>query len=193
MKAVDIKQLKKYGWAKLLKGALSDDFCDKLVLKMNEQKWEDARINGGGTQIIDKSVRDCKRIMQIDHELSDHITNIIDEFLPENFNDCKKVGLNPMFRFLKYGIGNYFKRHYDLRYTDKDNNISLITVQIYLNDDFEGGETVFYDGDYYGDRIYTYVPKKGDIILFDQIFEHEGSKIKEGIKYCVRTEAMYKE
>lgn len=188
--SMEIPELKNYGFAILLQNAFTDEFCDKTIEKLNSQKWEDALINGDGKQVLDKEIRDCKRIMQIDHELSEFVMNIIKKHLPEEFDNRVMIGLNPMFRYLKYSSGNYFRPHYDLRYTDKLGRVSLITVQMYLNDDFKGGETIFYDDN--ERKIYTHIPKKGDIILFEQNIEHAGSEVISGTKYSVRTEVMYK-
>jgi prolyl 4-hydroxylase len=186
---MEIPELKDHGFALLLHNALTDEFCDKTIEKLNKKKWEDALINGGGKQVLDKEIRDCKRIMEIDEELSAFVMGIIKKHLPEEFGNKFMIDLNPMFRYLKYGPGNYFRPHYDLRYTDKLGRVSLITVQMYLNDDFKGGETVFFDDN--ERKIYTHIPKKGDIILFEQGFEHAGSEVTEGTKYSVRTEVMY--
>ncbi len=188
---MEITELKDHGFAILLECVLTNKFCDQTIEKLNKLKWEDALINiGDGKQELDKEVRDCKRIMEIDHELSEFIMEKINLHLPEEFGNRTKIGLNPMFRYLKYGPGNYFKPHYDGNYEDKNGDISLITVQIYLNDDFKGGETIFYNDD--ERKIYTHIPKKGDIILFEQTIEHSGSEVLSGTKYSVRTEVMYR-
>ncbi len=188
---MEIPELKFEGFAVLLERALPDKLCDKIIEKLGSKKWEDALINGGTDgQILDKNIRFCKRIMEIDYKLGDYIMSIVDKFLPDNITELKKININPMFRYLKYGPGNYFKPHYDGPYEDNNGNVSLITIQMYLNDDFKGGETVFYDA-CDGKKIYTHVPKKGDIILFEQTIEHTALTVTEGIKYSVRTEVMY--
>ena len=94
-----------------------------------------------------------------------------------------------MLRFLKYGPGNYFRPHCDLTYTDKQGHESMVTVQIYLNEEFEGGETTFYDCE--EKAAYVHKPERGDILLFDQDIEHSGDDVISGIKYSMRTELMY--
>ena len=51
--------------------------------------------------------------------------------------------INPRFRFLKYNNGDYFTKHTDEHYKNDKNEISLITVLIYPNNDYEGGNTKF--------------------------------------------------
>ena len=68
---------------------------------------------------------------------------------------------------------------------------SKVTVQLYLHDvptEF-GGATKFFPG-----RAHSvqHQPTAGSVLLFTQDLEHEGSLVREGIKYAVRTEAMYR-
>jgi hypothetical protein len=48
-----------------------------------------------------------------------------------------------MFRVYKYLPGQQFKMHRDGSYERNENEKSFYTFLIYLNDDFEGGETEF--------------------------------------------------
>ena len=58
---------------------------------------------------------------------------------------------------------------------------------IYLNDDYEGGNTKFLF-----DNEISIIPKIGLICLMDQNILHEVPKLVSGIKYVIRTELMYK-
>ena len=53
-------------------------------------------------------------------------------------------GLNERFRYYRYEVGQYFAPHFDGCFRRSDVEESLFTFMIYLNDDFEGGETKFY-------------------------------------------------
>ena len=55
---------------------------------------------------------------------------------------------------------------------------------IYLNDDFEGGETTF--------EQFTVQPKKGTALIFHHPIKHAGEQIRSGVKYALRTDVMYK-
>lgn len=55
---------------------------------------------------------------------------------------------------------------------------------IYLNDGYEGGETTF--------NNITVKPKQGTVLLFFHDLEREGSSVKKGIKYVLRTDIMYR-
>jgi hypothetical protein len=105
-------------------------------------------------------------------------------------------------RFLKYYPGGYFATHFDGQYRRPDGSErSFITIQIYINEGFEGGETTFYKG-----NTYTYarhindpdgspnpiVPKIGRVLVFQHDILHEGTLLISGIKYTIRTDVMYK-
>ena len=48
-------------------------------------------------------------------------------------------------RIVKYEDGGHFEVHKDGTFVVNDDVRSVFTLQIYLNDDFEGGNTIFYD------------------------------------------------
>jgi len=90
--------------------------------------------------------------------------------------------------------------HQDIQYTrgpefgPKAGEASYITVQLYLNDKFKGGATRFLCGSVKNpskSRHYDVKPKVGSVLIFDHDILHEGSEVKNGTKYSVRTDIMY--
>jgi len=67
--------------------------------------------------------------------------------------------------------------------------MSYATLNIFLNDDFTGGETIFYEKD---KRTITEKckPKSGRGAFFYSQQFHEGAKITNGYKYLLRTDLM---
>jgi hypothetical protein len=90
-------------------------------------------------------------------------------------------------QFLKYNKGGYFKEHYDPEVNYKsDTKDRIYTIIIYLNDDFEGGQTNFKN------LNMSINPKKGKAVIFKSLDEkgnilknslHQGSEVKSGNKY----------
>jgi hypothetical protein len=82
------------------------------------------------------------------------------------------------FNFVKYeGAGTHFKVHADHGPT----YVCTVSVVVYLNDDYEGGEIVF-------PRFnLTHKPQAGDIIVFPStyVYEHSSEDIVSGTKYAV--------
>jgi hypothetical protein len=60
----------------------------------------------------------------------------------------------------------------------------IFTVMLYLNDDYEGGEICFWDGE----KIIGYKPKAGDIVVFPSCepFYHGVLNIYNGNRYAIR-------
>ncbi|KAL0482594.1 actin [Acrasis kona] len=87
-------------------------------------------------------------------------------------------------------------------FVKSDDERSIFTMIIYLNDNYEGGNTVFYnrptDGvlPYSGELELSYphpiVPTKGGVLIFNHDVLHEGLKITKGTKYIIRCEIMFR-
>jgi predicted 2-oxoglutarate/Fe(II)-dependent dioxygenase YbiX len=83
------------------------------------------------------------------------------------------------FNFVKYeGAGTHFKIHADHGPT----YVTTVSIVIYLNDDYEGGEIYFPRMD--GLKI---KPQAGDIVVFPSIYiyEHASEDMISGTKYAV--------
>lgn len=143
-------------------------------------------------------------------------------------------------RVCKYDPGQFFRAHFDQRYTNDlyfishcniiflfnlslsnsklysistlisylysissdvetfgqhKHSFSLMTMVVYLNEDFEGGETAFYVPQEENRRVPKRVvvaPKRGSAVLFlQQKYLHEGLELFGGAKYIIQTSVMY--
>lgn len=82
------------------------------------------------------------------------------------------------FNFVKYeGAGTHFKIHADHGPT----YVTTVSIVVYLNDDYEGGEIWF---PRFG---LTHKPKTGDVVVFPStyIYEHASQDMISGTKYSV--------
>jgi hypothetical protein len=68
------------------------------------------------------------------------------------------IGLNELFRFYRYQRGHQFKGHFDESYIRNAMEASYFTFMMYLNDNYEGGETTF--------RGLKIVPRQGTALIF---------------------------
>ena len=84
----------------------------------------------------------------MNQELADKLYQKIKTYLP---NKIKKIsdGMNGHIRLSMYYPGQFFGIHKDGINFDKNNKsrMSYATLNIFLNDNFEGGETTFYEKD----------------------------------------------
>lgn len=63
-------------------------------------------------------------------------------------------------------------------------------MQLYLNDDFEGGTTRFYDES--EELYYDVEPRVGSALIFEHPMLHSGEPLKKGRKYAVRSDIMFR-
>jgi len=169
---------------------LTAEECEEWIRLSEAKGYEQALINvGNGEQELDFHTRNCMRAMVDDQVLAAKLFARLESVL--NIDGRNAVRLNERLRFLRYDQGDYFRAHIDGTHYGKDETISLLTIQLYLNDGFKGGETLFLsDGAAIPWKL-AYVPKRGSALIFDQELLHEGLCVLEGRKYTVRTDVLF--
>lgn len=131
----------------------------------------------------------------VNPELSNMMYERIRHFLPTEYidksNTCWKFLEAPKFiMYAKVNQGQRFGIHTDTgcEYDAHKNKYSKFTVLTYLNDDFEGGCTKFYD-DCFNHTI-TIEPKPNRTLIFDIDLFHSGEPVTNGSKYWIGTELV---
>jgi len=141
--------------------------------------------------------------------------NLTKPFLPQSYPDGAQLyGINARFRCYRYVPGAVYRPHIDGAWPpsaidDKGEYVydaspkgtavmSRLTSLIYLNDEFEGGETTFYkpssDG---GLELWPVKPRCGGVLVFPHGegggggLLHEGTGVKKGGKFVIRTDVLY--
>ncbi|KAG6007737.1 hypothetical protein E4U21_005576 [Claviceps maximensis] len=134
--------------------------------------------------------------------------------VPASLNGRLSRGLNRRFRIYRYVPGAEYRCHidgawppsgirpdgtyvYDSSPPEKKQS-SLFTFLLYLNDEFEGGETTFYmpavrEGTL---NAYPVRPVMGAVAVFPHgeskgALLHEGTSVRRGAKYIIRTDIEY--
>ena len=117
-----------------------------------------------GFHQVENRVAVYDRAILIDPSFAKSLEPIILKLLPNKYQKFR-VKLNDHFRFSKYSSGGHFKVHRDGINRDELGFSSVFTLNIFLNTDFEGGETNFFEKDRKTLR-YSVKPKIGRGALF---------------------------
>ena len=171
-----------------------------LIASVNAKGFTAALLNvGGGLQRYEPRYRNGHRVIVDSPELTRWLFDVLQPHLDDHLDDGAALAdLNERCRVLCYTPGQFFAEHCDGRYvrpkTDQERcgDCSRVTLQLYLHDVpvENGGATTFLDPTG-RDRAVPCQPRTGSVLLFTQNLLHEGSLVRGGLKYTMRTEAMY--
>ena len=176
---------------------LTPEECDEIIRTAQERGLEPSKVYSADTDDNDPNFRisDQTWLKQAD-SITRKVENVSGK-PKENFEDIQVV---------KYEKGGFFTTHYDACDGDESfckrmnghSGQRYMTFLMYLNDDFEGGETVF------PNLGVSIKPKKGKALVFFNTDEngilirdslHGGNPVESGTKWIcnvwVRLNKMY--
>jgi hypothetical protein len=182
-------------FAIVIKDVFSKEECDVMIADTESKGYGTALLNvGGGREVLDRDYRRSSRCIVDSFEQAEEIWKRVKEHVPSSLDyygdQWEAVGLNERLRFLRYNPGDFFSPHCDGCYQRSHGERSFITLQLYLNEGFEGGATAFLDR--MSDAVYPLEPKTGNVLIFQHDIYHSGAEVTKGIKYAVRTDVMYR-
>ncbi len=167
-----------------IRNFFTEEECEHMIFASEQMGYEEAMIQTGTGMRMYKDVRNNDRVIFDDKKLAAAVFERVRPFLPATLNEWALLELNERFRFYRYEGGQYFKWHKDGSHTRSEEEASLLTLMIYLNEDYTGGSTAF--------RWETIKPEKGMALVFPHLMLHQGATVEEGVKYVLRTDVMYK-
>jgi prolyl 4-hydroxylase len=180
--------------AMTIEGVLTPDECAQLMAKIDDQGPAVAPISTAYGFVMDADIRNNERAIFDDHGLAARLFASLEPVLPKPIAHdmlggrarMVPVGANERFRCYRYRPGQYFKPHYDGRFERNADERSLLTLMVYLNDDFTGGGTRFLEFDV------EVAPRSGMALVFQHPVLHEGCTVERGAKYVLRSDVMYR-
>jgi hypothetical protein len=128
------------------------------------------------------SIRNNDRVELESSEIASALWERLRNFSLPHIDGLRADGVSRMIRYYRYVPGQRFKMHKDGR-LQEDGKESRLSFLVYLNDDFEGGETRF--------RSCTIRPESGLALLFVHETWHEGVALQRGCKYVLRSDVLY--
>jgi len=175
-------------------GVLSPQACRRYIERFESGRPEVAPIvleDGVG---VDEAVRNNERIMWDDEAEANAILDSLRDRMsgtepafPAIFQGGALVGANPRLRIYRYRPGQRHGAHWDTEVElDGGKTRSRLTLVVYLNDDFTGGETRF------GELEVSVEAQPGRALLFQHRLLHEACAVERGTKYVLRTDVLYR-
>jgi len=163
---------------------LSREECAQLIDDSEAKGYEQATVQTDKGAKLVKDVRNNQRMLFTDYNLSYILWDKASGSVPMQIGKSVAIGLNELFRVYKYEPGQKFKKHIDESFIRNESEASYYTFMIYLNEDYEGGETTFDD--------FIINGKTGMALIFLHSLPHEGTEVLTGKKYVLRTDIMYR-
>lgn len=168
--------------------ALSHEECRALIDLSEGVGFYPATIEGRldgpqGFNVSEGRYNDRSAVEDI--QLASALWRRLHKRVPALIDGKKVVGMNERLRFYRYEAGHRFSAHTDGYYLRDNGERSLLTMIIYLNADYSGGETFFMKSET------LIAPQTGTLLLFTHSLWHEGRAVTEGRKYIMRTDVMY--
>jgi prolyl 4-hydroxylase len=168
---------------------LTPEECAAFVARSENEGYDQATITTSSGFVMNREIRDNARLILDDALLAEQLWQRARPLLPPNIEEWRAIGLNERFRFYRYDSGQKFAPHFDGYFRRSDSERSQLTFMVYLNADFSGGETRFYDEN--RQPHLTVRPERGMALGFVHLQLHEGVPVGKGRKYVLRTDVMY--
>jgi len=168
----------------LIEDFLSDKECDDLIRFSENEGYEEAKVNIDGKQKLVTMIRNNQRVLHFNDTWASLYWEKLNSFPQKPIESSFAIGLNELFRFYRYTPEQRFKKHRDGSHVKNEEERSKETFMVYLNDDFEGGKTLFLENEI--------IPKKGTALVFRHELKHEGQKVISGTKYVLRSDIMHR-
>lgn len=173
----------------LIPNVWSKKQCDAWITKTETLGYSDAAVETPAGLVKATHIRKNQKREDIDTELVRESLLHWQKHLDTVNSTIVLKNLFHIWRTYRYREGDRFIRHRDGKKTI-GNDVSAMTALLYLNDNFVGGETVFYpESDSVGDPI-VIVPATGALVLFEHNVWHSSTPVVTGVKYVLRTDVF---
>ena len=159
------------------------DECQEWIEFAEAIGFSDAPINTTFGPLVRPDIRNNQRAMVDDMPRTHALFRSAEEYLPKRQGEWQLTGVNERLRFYRYDVGQQFEWHRDGYFERANGERSRLTFMVYLNDEFEGGETSF------DDCVIT--PEQGMALFFTHEILHKGEPVTQGRKYVLRTDVMF--
>jgi hypothetical protein len=176
-----IDQIQNFHDCYLVRDAVSEGFCNKLIEEYSKPEVEKQLPYIGDSDRVNLDIRNVQRLQLPLHAgigatLTSAGLNVNNEYWKYHITHSNQA------EFLMYDVKGKYETHVDTFHAHS-NETRKLTVLVFLNDDFEGGK--FYIANE-GRRLYP-EQKKGTILIFPSFMPHGVEPVTKGVRYSVVT------
>lgn len=168
----------------------------ELLTRMQDSSIERTLVDIEHQENHYTSPHDIERIIFDDRELSRDLFQLIQPHLPQHVGQDQHIwqlfGLNERLRFYTIRMGQSIPKHDESNYQRSHREQSFFTLVFYLNDDFTGGESFFYENAAVTEPNVIMQPQAAQAVVFSQDWLFEAKPILEGEKHVLRADVMYR-
>ena len=122
-------------------GVLSPGECADLIARIDAMGPTLAPVSRAEGAVIDEGMRSNGRVIFDDPALAGLLFERVRPHVPAELSGMRAVAANERLRCYRYAPGQRFAPHYDGSFYRSDVERSLLTLIVYLNEGFSGGET----------------------------------------------------
>ncbi len=158
---------------------LTADQCESLIVNSEYKGYNDLFID---TNQGPKIVKTLKTNLSEMNDLSISVDSVLSILDAED--QWSPYSIDSQLSFYKYSLGLELNEHTDEPLIISDTLKSKMTLMIFLNESFKGGEILFDE--------FKIKPKKGMALFFPQSLPHKGKSVIKGQKYAMKTNVIYK-
>ena len=161
-----------------IKGAINPSKILWLKENLENSTFYDMKSSGRNDVVLHLSEKDT---IFMSKEVYEHLGSDMFEKVKKQADElagCKTTLVKTLhIPFMKYQKKSYIGRHADTR--DYVSN-KFISAVCYINDNYEGGELLIFDGI---DEVSKIKPCSGDVVLLGHGVQHEAMTVNSGEKY----------
>ncbi len=170
--------------------------CAGILAGVAGAEWLPATVNRSHGRAVDTQLRDNTVAILRDPALAEELFRRVRPHVPARMTaelggkgrtEMEACGVFLPLRVYRYELGQHFGPHEDQSYFGPNDEVSLLTLIVYLNEGFKGGETEF------PEQERTIVPRTGTALLFQHRVLHAGNRVTSGTKFLLRSDVLYRQ
>jgi hypothetical protein len=184
--------IEKPNFIEVYENVFDETYCNACITLLDKCIEQGLSRNRQQQDRVSKLVKDDEAYFFPDEEFNFEHSKLSEQFTSTFFNVVCPQYLNKYAILEKCNMGLYTMKlqktlpgqgyhEWHCENMNRDDSIRNLTWTVYLNDDFEAGETEFLY------QQYRYKPKMGDVIIFPAAFTHthRGNPPIGGAKYII--------